>query len=294
MTPLSSQVSPDPGLTAGPTPHAGKPLIEIWPSKKWYQIDLSGLWHHREMLLLLAQRDIKVRYKQTLLGVLWAILQPLGPMLVFTLIFTRFIKAPAGPVPYALFVLSGLVPWTYFATGISNAGNSLVSQGGLVSKVYFPRIILPSATTLAGLVDFLVGCVLLVVLMVYFDMAFSWRLLLFPVVVVLMAGLVFAIGLNMAALNTVYRDVRQALPLLLQLWLFLTPVIYAREVVPEEWQWLLVLNPATGIIEAFRSLFLGTPILWSHLGISAAMTMGFLVTGSILFVRMEKHLADYL
>ena len=294
MTQLSSQTTPDPGLSAGPAIHAGKPLIDIWPSKKWYQIDLSGLWHHREMLLLLAQRDIKVRYKQTWLGVLWAVLQPLGPMLVFTLIFTQFMKAPAGPVPYALFVLSGLVPWTYFATGISNAGNSVVGQGGLVSKVYFPRIILPSATTLAGLVDFLVGCGLLVVLMVYFGMPFSWRLLLFPMVMFLLAALVFAIGLNMAALNTVYRDVRQALPLILQLWLFLTPVIYAREVVPEEWRWLLALNPVNGIIEAFRALFLGTPIIWSHLGISAAMTLGFLVTGSILFVRMEKHLADYL
>lgn len=294
MTPFSSRATLDSGPAAGSAPVTGKPLIDIRPTKKWYEIDLIGLWRHREMLLLLAQRDIKVRYKQTWLGVLWAVLQPLGPMLVFTLIFTRFIKAPAGPVPYALFVLSGLVPWTYFATGIANAGNSLVSQAGLVSKVYFPRIILPSATTLAGLVDFMVGCILLVVLMVYFDMAFSWRLLLFPVVMVLLVSLVFAIGLNMAALNTVYRDVRQALPLLLQLWLFLTPVIYAREVVPAEWQWLLVLNPATGIIEAFRSVFLGTPILWSHLGISAAMTLGFLVTGSILFVRMEKHLADYL
>lgn len=294
MTPFSSRATLDSGPAAGSAPITGKPLIDIRPTKKWYDIDLIGLWRHREMLLLLAQRDVKVRYKQTWLGVLWAVLQPLGPMLVFTLIFTRFIKAPAGPVPYALFVLSGLVPWTYFATGIANAGNSLVSQAGLVSKVYFPRIILPSATTLAGLVDFMVGCILLVVLMVYFDMAFSWRLLLFPVVMVLLVSLVFAIGLNMAALNTVYRDVRQALPLLLQLWLFLTPVIYAREVVPAEWQWLLVLNPATGIIEAFRSVFLGTPILWSHLGISAAMTLGFLVTGSILFVRMEKHLADYL
>lgn len=293
MTPRPSRATSETGLAASPTPH-GKPLVDIRPTKNWYEIDLTGLWHHREMLLLLAQRDVKVRYKQTLLGVLWAVLQPLGPMLVFTLIFTRFIKAPAGPIPYALFVLSGLVPWTYFSTGIANAGNSLVSQSGLVSKVYFPRLILPSATTLAGLVDFLVGCGLLVVLMVYFDMPFSWRLLLLPVVMVMLAGLVFAIGLNVAALNTVYRDIRQALPLLLQLWLFLTPVIYSRELVPLEWQWLLYLNPVTGLIEAFRSVFIGTPLIWSHLGISAAMTLGFLVTGSVLFVRMEKHLADYL
>jgi len=294
MTHFSTGANRKPDLDAGGAPYAGKPLIDIRPSKKWHQIDLIGMWHHREMLLLLAQRDIKVRYKQTFLGVLWAVLQPLGPMLVFTLIFTRFFKAPAGPVPYALFVLSGLVPWTYFSTGIGNAGNSVVSQAGLVSKVYFPRIILPSATTLAGLVDFLVGCGLLVVLMFFFHMPFSWRLLLLPVVMLLLAGLVFAIGLNMAALNTVYRDIRQALPLLLQLWLFLTPVIYAREVVPPEWQWLLYLNPVTGLIEAFRAVFLGTPIIWSHLGLSTAMILGFLFTGSILFVRMEKHLADYL
>ncbi len=272
----------------------GKPVVDIWPSKRWYELDLRGLWRHRDMVLLLAQRDIRVRYKQTLLGVIWAVMQPLGPMLVFTLVFTRFMKVSTGEIPYALFVLSGLVPWTYFASGAGNVSNSLVSHAGMISKVYFPRLVLPSAATLAGLVDFLIGCMLLAVLLFAYDVTPTWRLLLLPLVTLTLGLLVFAIGLNFAALNTVYRDVRQALPLILQLWLFLTPVVYARTAVPPEWQWLLVLNPVTGIIETFRALWVPVPIPWSHLAISIVWVGVLLLTGSFLFVRMEKHLADYL
>ncbi|MCO6450796.1 MAG: ABC transporter permease [Caldilineales bacterium] len=275
-------------------PFTGQPVVDITPSKKWHEIDLAGLWRHRDMLLLLVQRDIKVRYKQTFLGVFWAILQPLGPMLVFTLIFTQFLKVPVGEVPYAIFVLSGLVPWTFFSIGISNASNSLVSHASMISKVYFPRLVLPSATTLAGLVDMAVGCGLLFVLLVIYGFPFTWQLALLPIVIACLALLVFAIGLNFAALNTIYRDVRQALPLILQLWMFLTPVIYARTIVPPEWQWLLTLNPVTGLVETFRAVFLGLPIPWSHLGVSMLLCGVFLLTGSVLFVRMEKYLADYL
>ncbi|HXQ21102.1 MAG TPA: ABC transporter permease [Candidatus Acidoferrales bacterium] len=257
-------------------------------------MDPVELWRYRDLLMLLAQRDVTVRYKQTLLGVSWALLQPLGPMLVFTLVFTRFIKIPGGEHPYALFVLSGLVPWTYFSVGVNSASLSLVSQANLISKVYFPRLVLPSAAVLARLPDLLVGCALLLVLMGTYGVRFSSGLLCLPAITVLLAVLTFAGGLNLAAFNTIYRDAHQALPLALQLWMFLTPVVYARAVVPSGWRWLLVMNPVTGVIESFRAVLMSEPIPWSHLGLSALFSLVLLSTGLVLFVRMEKHLADYL
>lgn len=272
-----------------------KPFATFGATRPWYDLDLRGVWRRREMLLMLTKRDVKVRYKQTLLGVAWAILQPLGPMLVYTLVFSVFLKLPgSGAVPYAVFVYTGLLPWTYFANAISQSSNSLGLNSGLLSKIYFPRLILPAAATLAGLVDFAVNCTLLLGLMAIYRLPFSWSLLLLPPLMLYTALLAFAVGVNLAALNTVYRDVRQALPFLIQLWMFLTPVIYAREIVPEQWQWLLGLNPMTGVIEAFRAVLIGQPLPWSHLAVSVIITTCLLLSGAYLFSRMEKHLADYL
>ena len=289
----------DPALYQVPGPHTGRslparPLVEIRPTRKWYDINLAELWRYRDMLLLLARRDVTVRYKQTLLGVCWALLQPVGPMLVFTLVFTRFVRLPAGGQPYALFVLAGLVPWSFFAAGVGSASGSLISHGNIVSKVYFPRLVLPLASVLARLTDLLVGCGLLLGLILAYGVPFAGRILCLPAAVALLALLTFAVGLNFAAVNTVYRDAHQALPLILQLWMFLTPVIYARDVVPAGWRWLILLNPVTGPIETFRALVLGQPIPWPHLGLSALLSVVLLGTGLVLFARMERHLADHL
>ncbi|MGE3518424.1 MAG: ABC transporter permease [Vicinamibacterales bacterium] len=270
------------------------PVVEIRPDRAWHDLDVREVWRYRDMLLLLVQRDVVVRYKQTLLGVSWAVLQPLGPMLVFTLIFTRFIQMPAGDHPYPVFVLSGLVPWTFFSASVNGASSSLVSHAHMLSKVYFPRIVLPAAAVLAKLVDLLIGCLLLLALMAAYGIAPSASLALLPLVVAALVVLAFAVGLTVAAINTTYRDAGHALPLVLQLWLFLTPVIYARDVVPVEWRWILVLNPVTGILESFRAVLLAGRIPWVHLGLSSLLACALLVVGLVLFARMEKHLADHL
>jgi lipopolysaccharide transport system permease protein len=246
------------------------------------------------MLLLLAQRDLTVRFRQTLIGVAWTLLQPLGPMLVFSLIFTRFIQVPSEGSPYALFVLSGLVPWTYFSAAVSGSSVSLISHANMVSKVYFPRAVLPASVVLSRAVDLLVGCGLLLALMPIYGVAPSPDLAALPIVIGMLMLLALAIGLNLAAVNTIYRDVSQALPLVLQLWMFLTPVIYARELVPAEWRWILLLNPVTGAVEAFRAVFLSQPIPWLDLGLSALFSAALFMIGLVLFARMQKHVADYL
>ncbi len=280
---------------AAPRPDVQKkPLVWISPARKWYDLDLPGIWHQRDLLLLLTLRDIKIRYRQTLLGILWAVIQSLFPMLVFTLIFNTFVKLTTGNIPYPVFVYAGLLPWTYFSNAISNGGNSLLINAQLVSKVYFPRVILPGVAVLSGLVDFAIGALLLILLMAYYKLTFTWHIILLPLLMVLTAVLALAVGTIMAALNIVYRDVRHALPLLIQLWMFLTPVIYPSAVVPTHWQWIVTLNPIAGIIENLRAVLFGTPFSWPHLGVSVVITMALLLCATGLFVRMEKYLADHL
>ena len=271
-----------------------KPLVVIEPSKSWVALNLRDLWGYRELLYFLTWRDIKVRYKQTLLGVAWAIIQPLLTMLIFTLLFGRLggMDSRTGGIPYPIFAYVGLLPWTFFANAITNSGNSLVGSAHLITKVYFPRMIIPGSAVAAGLVDFFVGFGLLIGLMFYYKVGLTLNLLLFPALVLLTSLLALSVGLWLSALNVKYRDIRFALPFIVQLWMFVSPVLYPSNVLPEKYRWVFALNPLTGIIEAYRSSLFGHAIDWTALGISALITLVFLVYASYSFRRMEKTFAD--
>lgn len=268
----------------------------IQRSGSWSTLNLRELWFHRELLYFLTWRDVKVRYKQSELGVAWAIIQPLLTMLIFTLFFGRVAGVPSEGLPYPLFVYTGLLPWTFFANAITNSGNSLVGNANLITKVYFPRMIIPGAAVTAGLVDFAIAFVILVLLMLYYGVTPGWNLLLFPVVLLLTALLALATGMWMSALNVKYRDVRFALPFLIQLWMFVSPIIYPTSFMsrslPAQVRWVLLVNPLTGIIEGYRSSLLGLPFKWTALAISSVITLGMLLYSSYAFRRMEKNFAD--
>ncbi len=268
------------------------PLVTIEPNQAWSAIELRDLWAFRELLYFLTWRDVKVRYKQTELGIAWAILQPLLTMLIFTLFFGRLAGIPSDHIPYPLFAYAGLLPWTFFANAISNSGNSLVGNANLITKVYFPRMMIPGATVAAGLVDFAIAFVILVILMIYYGVALTWSVLMFPVLVVLTTVLALGVGMWLSALNVKYRDVRFALPFMVQLWMFVSPVIYPTSFLPGKLAWLIALNPMTGVIEGYRSALFGKPFNWSALAISTAITFILFVYASIHFRRMEKSFAD--
>jgi lipopolysaccharide transport system permease protein len=253
---------------------------------------LAELWRYRELLYFLTLRDIKLRYKQTLLGAAWAIIQPLCAMLLFTLVFGRLARLPSDNIPYPLFAYAGLVPWTFFANAITNAGNSLVGSTSLVTKVYFPRVIIPAAPVLAGLVDLAIALLLLVPLLFYYQITLTWNLLFLPVFICLGALLAFGVGMLLAALNVKYRDVRYALPFLVQLWLFASPVIYPLSLMPAKWKWILTLNPMTGIIDGVRSSLFARPFDWTAIG--AALVVTFVIVGfaAYFFQRVEDDFAD--
>lgn len=266
-------------------------LVVIEPGREWSALDLRELWNYRELLYFLTWRDIKVRYQQTVLGAAWAIIQPVLTMLIFTAIFGRFAGIPSDNIPYPIFVYAALLPWTFFSNAVTNSGNSLVGSANLITKVYFPRMIIPGAAVMAGLVDFLIASVVLAVLMVYYRVVPGWQLVLFPVLLALAAVLALGVGMIMSALNVKYRDVRYALPFLVQIWMFATPILYPLSLV-KRWQWVLWLNPLTGIIEGFRSSLLGRPIAWVPLAISAGLTAVILVCAAVFFRRMERGFAD--
>jgi lipopolysaccharide transport system permease protein len=268
------------------------PLIRIRPSRSWVALDLRDLWAYRELLFFLTWRDVKVRYKQTVLGVAWAVIQPLFTMLIFTLFFGRLAGVPSDGIPYPLFAFAALVPWTFFSNAVTNSGNSLVGNANLISKVYFPRLIVPGSAVGAGLVDFAISFVLLGFMMIFYRQPLSWNLLLLPVLVILLSLLALGVGLWMSALNVKYRDIRYALPFVVQLWMFVTPIIYPASMVPERWRWALALNPLAGIIEGFRASLFGRPIDWQLLGISTAVTLALLTYAAYLFRRLEKSFAD--
>ena len=266
----------------------------IQPSGTWSALNLRDLWAYRELLYFLTWRDVKVRYKQTALGVAWAVLQPLLTMLITTLIFGRLggFNSRTGGIPYPIFVYAGLLPWTFFSNAITTSGNSLVGSANLITKVYFPRMIIPGAAVAAGLVDFFIAFFLLIGLMIYYRVTPTWNLLLFPGLVILTALLATSVGMWLSALNVKYRDVRFALPFIVQLWMFLSPVFYPSNVLPEKYRWVFALNPLTGIIDAYRSSLFGQAINWIALGISALITMVLLVYAAYSFRRMEKTFAD--
>jgi lipopolysaccharide transport system permease protein len=265
----------------------------IEPKKGWVPIDLKEIWDYRELLYFLTKRDIKVRYKQTILGGLWAIIQPVFTMIVFTIFFGRLAKVPSEGIPYPIFVYAGLLPWTYFANAVSASGNSLVGSANLITKVYFPRLIVPASASLAGLLDFFIAMLILGVMMIYYQFIPGIGILLFPFLVGLTFLCAVGVGLWLSALNVQYRDIRYAIPFLIQIWMFVSPVIYPVSIVDEKYQWILALNPMGGVINAYRASILGhLPIDWGLLAISTAIIIIIFLSGLYYFRRMEKIFAD--
>src|SRR3954468_20000052 len=268
-----------------------EPLVVIEQRNAWFSIDLAELWRNRELLYFLTWRDVKIRYKQTVLGAAWALLQPAFMMLIFTLVFSRLAGA-GSDVPYPLFALAGLVPWTFFANSVSNSGNSLVNNVQLVTKVYFPRLIMPAASVLAGLVDLGIGSLLLGGMMLYYGIRISSHILMLPLLFALMTLCALATGMWMSALNVKYRDVRFALPFIVQLWLFASSVVVPSTVIPERLRWLLYLNPMSAIVEACRAALFSTPFHWKAIGIAAALTMAGFAVAAHFFKQTERTFAD--
>ncbi len=265
----------------------------VKPREGWSPVDIGELLRYRGLFYFLASRDIKVRYKQTVLGGLWAVIQPAFTMIVFSFFFGRLAGLPSDGMPYPVFVYAGLLAWTYFSGAVTAAGDSLVSNSRLLTKVYFPRLVIPLAAAMAGLVDLIVASLLLVVLMAYYGIVPGPAVLLFPVLAALAFFCASGAGLWLSALNVRYRDIRYIIPFLIQLWMFLSPVIYPAAMVPERYRWLAMLNPMTGIIKAFRSCMLGSPAMdWTALGVSVAVTAALLISGAYYFRRMERGFAD--
>jgi lipopolysaccharide transport system permease protein len=268
-------------------------LTVIRPAARWPHLDLPELWHYRELLGTLVWRDVAVRYKQTSIGVAWAILQPFLTMVVFTLVFGRFANFPSKGVPYPIFTYSALLPWTYFASAVAVSGTSLVSNKGLVTKVYFPRVLLPLAGVTVPVVDFLLAFVVLVGMMAWFDVWPIAAITFAPLFVLLAFITALGVGLFLSAVNVRYRDVPYAIPFLMQIWLYVSGVVYAISALPERWQWLLALNPMTAVINGFQWGVLGTaaPELGKTL-VSVGMTVLFFVVGLWFFRRSEPRFAD--
>ena len=280
---------------SAPSLHApAVPTLVIEPSRGFPRIRVGELWAYRGLLGFLVWRDVKVRYAQTVLGAAWAILQPVLTMLVFTIIFGRFARIPSGGVPYPLFSLAALVPWTYFAGSLTGTSNSLVASTGLVTKVYFPRLLIPFSTSLAGLVDFAVGLGLLgATMLAYGTTPSAGALLAVPLATAAMLLIVTGVGTWLAALNLQYRDVRYVVPFLLQVWMYASPVIYPTSIVPERYRTLYALNPMVGVIEGFRSSLVGPAgVPWRLVLYSLACGALLFVTGALYFRRTERVFAD--
>jgi lipopolysaccharide transport system permease protein len=247
---------------------------------------------YRELLWFLAWRDLKVRYKQTVLGIGWAIAQPLLPMLLFTLTFGRMVGMASDDRPYAMFVYVALLPWTFFANAVTSTTNSLVGNSSLITKVYFPRLIIPAAAVLSALVDFAIAFVMLLALMLWYSVPLHSHALMLPPLVVLVTVLALGVGMLFSAMSVRYRDVRYALPFCIQVWMFATPVVFPVRLVPAEWQWALALNPLTGVVEGFRSAVLGLPIPFATLAASTAVAISVLIASAYLFRYVERTFAD--
>jgi lipopolysaccharide transport system permease protein len=265
----------------------------IAPSKGWVSLKLGEIWQYRELLYFLVWRDVKVRYKQTALGVAWAVIQPLLTMLVFSLFFGRLAKVPSDGIPYPIFAFTALVPWTFFATGLTLSSNSLVGSANLVQKVYFPRLIIPVATVLSALVDFAIAMLVLFAMMAIYRIAPSWNAVWLPLFVLLALATSLAVGLWLSALNVEYRDVRFLVPFLAQIWMYATPVAYPSSLLHEPWRTIFGLNPMAGVVEGFRWALLSVATPPSAMIIaSSSAAAALLVSGALYFRRMERTFAD--
>jgi len=269
------------------------PTYFIGPASGWTSIGLRELWEYRELLYFLTWRDIKVRYKQTALGAAWAIIQPFFMMLVFSLFFGRLAKIPSDGIPYPIFAFCALLPWQLFAHALTESSNSLVANERLITKVYFPRLVVPIAAVLGGLVDFAVAFVILLGMMFYYGIVPTWAIVTLPAFLLLAIMTALGVGLWLSALNVQYRDVRYTINFLIQFWLFATPVAYPSSIVPESWRALYGLNPMAGVVEGFRWALLGkSNPPGALLAVSIAMVVLILVGGLYYFRRMEQQFAD--
>jgi lipopolysaccharide transport system permease protein len=269
------------------------PIFEIRPSSGWRMLDLRELWKHRELICFLTMRDVKVRYKQTAIGILWVLLQPIAMTLVFTLFFGRLAGVDSGNIPYPLFTLAALLPWQLFSRAITESTNSLVTDQRLITRVYFPRIIVPIASTLAALADFLIAFGLLIVAMVAWSAPLRVEIVWLPAFLLLMLATSLGVGFWLSALNVEYRDVMYTVPFLNQFWFFITPVVYSSSVVPKPLRFLYGLNPMVGVVEGFRwALFGVTPNSAGMLFASTAVAAALIVSGTIWFRRRERTFVD--
>lgn len=266
--------------------------IIIEPKGMLAGFQFRELWNYRELLRFLVVRDIKVRYKQTVLGGLWAILQPFMNMIVFTIFFGHLTNIPSEHLPYPIFVYAALLPWQFFSVGIGSSGNSIVANSNLISKVYFPRMIIPAASLGAGFLDFLIAFVILILLMVYYGIYPGPGIFIFPVLMALVAVATLGVGMILAALNVAYRDFRYVIPFMVQFWLFATPVIYPVSIVPVQWRWLINLNPMAGLITGIRASLLNLALSWPDMAISGTVSVGLFVIGIFYFKKMERRFAD--
>lgn len=269
-----------------------QPVITGGASDSRALLNLSELWEYRELLYFLTWRDVKVRYKQTAMGAAWAIVQPLFTMLIFTLFFSIFVGVPSDGIPYPVFAYAGLLPWTFFAGAISNCSMSLIGSAGLITKVYFPRMLIPTASVCAGVVDLGIATVILIGLTLFYGVTLTWSLFMVPLLAVLTIVMALGVGLLIAALTARYRDVRHVLPFVLQFWMFSSPIIYPLSVVPEKWRWALELNPLTGIIEGFRSSLMGRGFNWRAIIVSSVVALTVFICSAFIFRRLEKSFAD--
>jgi lipopolysaccharide transport system permease protein len=285
------------GQPAAPTAPAEAPVLIIQPARGWISLQLRDLWHYRELLYFLVWRDIKVRYKQTALGVAWIILQPTLSMVVFSLLFGLLLKVPSGDAPYPIFAYAALLPWNYFAGALNRSSTSVVNSAHLITKVYFPRLVIPLAGVLSGLVDFAIAFLVLVGLLIYYQVTPTWAVVLLPGFLLLAMLTALGFGLWLAALNVRYRDINYLIPFLVQVWMYATPVIYGTTLIPERFRFLISLNPMAGVTEGFRWALLGARLGDARppdmlFAVSIALTLVVLLSGLVFFRNTERTFAD--
>jgi lipopolysaccharide transport system permease protein len=279
-------------MSGTPTPTQEVPTLVIRPPRKWVPVDLHELWAYRELVTSFTLRDIKLRYKQTGLGIAWAVLQPLLTMVIFTVFFGGLAKIPSDGVPYPLFVLAALLPWTLFAEGLTRSTTSMVTNANIMTKVYFPRLIMPLSSIISPLVDFAVSFIILIAMMVYYGYAPTLNLIFLPLFLLLALATSFGVGLWLSALNVKYRDFQYTVPFMIQILMFASPVVYASSLVPESLRVWYGINPMTGVIEGFRWAILGTGAPSAMVLVSVGMVLLILVSGMFYFRRMEQYYAD--
>src|SRR5262245_44694995 len=283
-----SVTAPDAGAAMTPAP-----VVEIRPDRGLFDLDLGAVWRYRELLWVLMKRDVQVLYKQALLGAAWAILQPVFAVVIFTLVFGFAAHLPSDGIPYPIFAFAGVLPWTYFAEAVRRSGLGLVTDAELVRKVYFPRLIMPLANVISPLLDFVIAFGVLVIMMIFYGIMPSWKLIILPPLMIIAALLALSIGLWLGPINVRFRDIKHTLPFMIQIWMYASPIVYPLSIVPEQWRTLYSLNPMVGVIEGFRWAVFGQghPNFMA-LGMSAIIIVILLAGGLVFSRRMERTIPD--